>query len=99
MAKTAQEAYDEIFAHIKKQGGSFSSWYCGITESIQNRLHGDHKVPEKEHWFVHRACVNSESARNVEKELLACGCDGGQGGGDDDAIHVYAYLKTSVTKP
>jgi hypothetical protein len=99
MANTAQEAYDEILAHIQKQGGSFSSWYCGITENIQNRLHGDHKVPEKDHWFIHRTCTSSEAARNVEKALLDLGCDGGQGGGDDDAVHVYAYLKTSTTEP
>ena len=47
MTKTAEEAYDEIVAHIQKQGGPLSSWYCGITENIKNRLFGDHKVPEK----------------------------------------------------
>ena len=49
MTKTAQEIYDEIVAHIKKQGGPFSSWYCGITENIKNRLFGDHNVPEEDH--------------------------------------------------
>ena len=99
MAKTAQEIYDKIVAHIKKQGSPFSSWYCGITESIKNRLFGDHNVPEKDHWFIHRPCASNESARNVEKALLDLGCDGGTGGGGDDAIYVYAYLKTSVTEP
>lgn len=99
MAKTAQDAYTEILAHIKKQGGQFSDWYCGITESIQNRLHGDHKVPEKNHWFSHKECTSSDAARNVEKAFLEHGCDGGPGGGDDDAVYVYAYLKTSITEP
>ncbi|MDO9566424.1 MAG: hypothetical protein Q7J15_06765 [Candidatus Desulfaltia sp.] len=99
MAKTAQEAYNEILAHIQKQGGSFSSWYCGITEDIASRLHNDHKVPEKDHWFIQRQCTNSTAARNVEKALLDKGCDGGTGGGDDNAIYAYAYLKTSVTEP
>ena len=99
MAKTAQEVYDEIVAHIKKQGGPFSSWYCGITENIKNRLFGDHNVPEKDHWFIHRPCTSNESARNVEKALLELGCDGGTGGGDANAVHVYAYLKTSITEP
>ena len=99
MAKTAQEAYNEIFAHIQKQGGSFSKWYCGITENIQNRLFGDHKVPKKDHWYVYRQCVNNNAARSVEKTLLDKGCDGGTGGGDDDADYVYAYLKTSLTEP
>ncbi|SIN81297.1 hypothetical protein [Salinivibrio sp. ES.052] len=99
MSKSAQEAYDEILAHIKQQGGAFSKWYCGITENINNRLHGDHKVPEKEHWFIHRKCVSDEAARAVEKAFLEHGCDGGDGGGDNDAVHVYAYLKTSITEP
>jgi len=99
MPKTAQEAYNEIFAHIQKQGGLISKWYCGITEDIQNRLFGDHKVPKKDHWYAFRQCVNSDAARSVEKTLLDNGCDGGTGGGDDDADYVYAYLKTSVTEP
>lgn len=99
MAKTAQEAYDEILAHIQKQGGPFSDWYCGITENIKNRLFGDHNVPEKDHWRTYKQCVSSDAARNVEKALLDKGCDGGSGGGDADADYVYAYLKTSVTDP
>lgn len=34
MVKPAQEAYNEIPVHIQKQKGSFSEWYCGITENI-----------------------------------------------------------------
>lgn len=98
MAKTAQEAYDSILAHIKKQGGSYSSWYCGITENIKNRLR-DHNVQEKGHWLARIECTSSKAARDVEKALLDLGCDGGPGGGDDDAIYAYAYLKTSVTNP
>lgn len=100
MANTTQEAYNEILAHIQKQGGPFSEWYCGITENIQNRLFRDHNVPEKDHWYMYRQCVNSDAARSVEKALLDDhGCDGGTGGGDDDADYIYAYLKTSVTNP
>lgn len=99
MAETSQKAYNEILAHIQKQGGSFSSWYCGITENIKDRLFGDHNVPEKGHWYAYRQCINSYAARSVENTLLDHGCDGGSGGGDADADYVYAYLKTSVTDP
>ena len=44
-------------------------------------------------------CTSSAAARSVEKTFLDHGCDGGTGGGDDDAIYVYAYLKTSETEP
>jgi len=97
--KSAQEAYDGILAHIKKQGGPFKSWYCGITQDIDSRLFGDHNVPRKDHWFTYRQCVNSSMARSVEKVFLDHGCDGGPGGGDNDADYVYAYLKTSTTSP
>lgn len=96
---TANEAYDVILVHIKKQGRPFSSWYCGITENIQNRLFGDHKVPKKNHWYAYKQCINSNAARSVEKAFIDQGCDGGTGGGDEDADYVYAYLKTSVTEP
>jgi hypothetical protein len=99
MAKSAQEAYDEISAHIAKQGGPYSKWYCGITSDIKTRLFADHNVPKKDHWFAYRECVNNEAARNVEKAFLEHGCDGGEGGGDKNAVYVYAYLKTSITNP
>ncbi len=62
MTKTAQEVYDEILSHIKKQGGAFQSWYCGVTENIQDRLHGAHKVPKEGHWYIYRKCENSIAA-------------------------------------
>lgn len=97
MQVTAQQAYSEIVAHIKKQGGAYSDWYCGITESIPDRLYRFHKVPEKNHWQVYNQCFTNTDARNVEASLLKLGCIGSTGGGDDDAVFVYAYLITSIT--
>ena len=99
MAKTAKEAYDEILAHIQKEGSSYPSWYCGITGDVEQRLFEEHGVPEKEHWFAYRNCSSDDDARNVEDALLRLGCDGGPGGGDSDSTYVYAYLKTNVTTP
>ena len=98
MPKSAKEAYDDIVAHIQKQGGLPLGWYCGITENIENRLFGDHKVPEKDPWFIFRQCDSNIATRSVEKALIDFGCDGGIGGGDD-AVYVYAYLKTAITDP
>ena len=95
----AQTIVDEIGSHVQKQGGTVSSWYAGITEDIESRLFGAHRVPRKDHWFIHREAISSAAARAAEKTLLEWGCDGGSGGGDDDAVYVYAYLKTSVTDP
>lgn len=99
MAKDVQTIVSEFNAHIRKQGGNFENWYVGITQDIEQRLFGDHKVPRKDHWFIHREAFTSDDARAVEKAFLEWGCDGGTGGGDEDTCFVYAYLKTSVTDP
>lgn len=95
----AQTAYSEMVAHIKKQAGPYSTWYAGITSDINQRLFTEHNVPKKDHWYCWRETVSSAAARSVEKALLELGCDGGTGGGDNSAVFVYAYLKTSVTNP
>lgn len=99
MTKTAQEAYDDILSHIREQGGAFPSWYCGVTSDIEDRLFGAHNVPKENHWFAFRQCISSDAARDVETAFLEHGCDGGEGGGDNSAVYVYAYLKTSITEP
>jgi hypothetical protein len=97
--QTAQDAYDEILAHIQKQGGTYSQWYCGIASDWEDRLFNDHNVPRKDHWRTVRQCYNNSDARAVEKSLLDLGCDGGGGGGDESTVYVYAYLKGSMTDP
>lgn len=99
MAKDAQTIINEFNGHIQQQGGQPSAWYVGITQDIEQRLFGDHKVPKKNHWFIQREAFTSDDARAVEKAFLDWGCDGGDGGGDDQARFVYAYLKTSITNP
>ncbi len=98
-AQDAQSIVNEIAAHVQKQGGVVSSWYIGITENIDQRLFGAHKVPKENHWYAYREAISTSSARTAEKALLSWGCDGGTGGGDNDAVFVYAYLKTTKTSP
>ena len=94
-----KQAYEEIVAYIKRQGGAYSSGYCGITGNIGSRLFGDHKVTRDDPWWAYRECPNQTSARNVEKALNKLGCDGGPGGGDAGTTTVYAYLKTAKSDP
>ena len=98
-AQGAQQAYGEIVAHIVKQGGAYSTWYCGIASDWEDRLFNDHKVPRKDHWRVVCQCYNNEDARTVESALHKLGCDGGAGGGDETTVYVYAYLKGTMTSP
>jgi len=97
-ALPAQQVYDEIVAHINRQGSTYSSWYCGIASNWQERLFTDHCVPRNSPCIARR-CYTSGDARNVEVALLNLGCDGGKGGGDITTVYVYAYPKGTMTNP
>jgi hypothetical protein len=97
--KGAPEAYDEIVAHIKANGGEYSNWYCGITSDWASRLFDEHKVPPKVHPYIARQCYSDDNARAVENALIELGCDGEPGGGDETSVYVYAYLKGTMTDP
>ena len=98
-ALSAQAVFDEIIGYIQSQGGPTASWYAGITEDVDQRVFADHQVLRSDPWWIYRQAVSSDAARAAEKALIDWGCDGGGGGGDDSAVWVYAYLKSSKTKP
>ncbi len=98
-AISKEEAYNLIVAHIKKQGGAYSGWYCGIASDWEERLFNEHKVPRKDHSRTTQKCFTSDNARAVENASLRLGCDGGVGGGDRTTVYVYAYLKGTMTNP
>jgi len=95
----ARDAYEEILAHINKQGSSYPDWYCGIASNWVNRLLLEHKVPREGHPYIARQCYTSDDARNVQSALIELGCDGAPGGEDKTSVYVYAYLKGTMTKP
>lgn len=98
-AQSAQQVYDEIVAHINKQGGAYSTWYCGIASDWADRLFNDHQVPRKDHWWVARQCHDDDASRAVETRLHKQGCDGAPSGGDKTTVFVYAYLEGTMTNP
>ena len=97
--QNAQQIRDQILAYLLTQGGDSASWYIGITADIERRLFVDHRVPPANHWYICRQAYCSAAAREAEQSLLALGFDGGLGAGDEDAVFVYAYLKTPLTQP
>ena len=99
MNEKCTEVINEIKAHIKKQGGAMSSWYVGITADIDERLHGDHKVPKEDHWFIHKDAGSETNARAVEAWFMDNTNVAGDKGGGINPTHVYAYLITSITEP
>jgi hypothetical protein len=97
--QNAQEIRDQILAYLHTQGGESASWYIGIAADIERRLFVDHRVPPANHWYICRQASNSAAAREAELALLALGFDGGPAGADEDAVFVYAYLKSPLTQP
>ena len=97
--QTEPVVYNEIVAHINKEGRAYSDWYCGITSDWVSRLFEDHQVPKERHPYIARQCYTNDDARAVESTLLNLGCDGAPGGGDKTSVYVYAYLKGSMTNP
>ena len=96
---TKQEIIDEIDAHIDKCGGNYSQWYVGITEAPKRRVFEEHGVEKGKDPYIWRTTSSSDIARDIEQHFIDLGCDGGSGGGDEDADVVYAYKKSSRTDP
>ena len=97
VAMTLQVVMAEINAHMKRSGFPNSRWCVGITSDVNQRLHGYHRVPKVNHWFIHRQCASAEEARSIEAAYHSAGCKGAGGGGDYTSRYIYAYLITSET--
>jgi hypothetical protein len=100
MAHSKQQITTDISAHMKKGGGSYSSWYVGISKDPRDRLFSQHKVQEDGDWWIYRQAISGATARDVEEYFInTLKTDGGPGGGDQTADYVYAYKKSSHTDP
>jgi hypothetical protein len=96
---SVQQAIVDIDAYIRKQGGAYPAWYCGVASDPRDRLFHDHNVSEQHGAWIYVRLATDGQARQVEQHFLRKGCDGGPGGGDHTSRHVYAYKKTSGTNP
>lgn len=100
MSKTKKEIIDDITNHINDNGGTYYSWYVGITEDAKRRLFEEHNVDEKNDAWIYRTASSSSIAREIETYFVSTlGTDGGSGGGDEDTRIVYSYKKNSHTTP
>ena len=92
MAKTEDEIKSEIKSFIDDCGGPYSTWYVGISENPEDRLFNGHKVDKNNDKWIIEEASSSDAARRIEKYFVyTLGTAGGPGGGDEDAIYVYAY--------
>ncbi len=100
MLKGKQEIIDDIKGHIDRSRAPYSSWYVGISKDARDRLFSDHKVNEKDAWWIYRQTSSTQIAREIEDYFVnTLDTDGGPGGGDEDADMVYAYWKENYTDP
>ncbi|MFH1186900.1 MAG: hypothetical protein V1697_01860 [Candidatus Levyibacteriota bacterium] len=98
VVNTKDVVIKNILAHITNTGGNYSSWYVGIAQDPKKRLFQDHNVKEVGDAWVYDQCLDNMSAREIEDYFVnKLNTDGGTGGGDENAIFVYAYRKTSST--
>jgi hypothetical protein len=84
----------DIDNHIRKGGGGYAAWYCGIAATPRDRLFSDHNVAAGGWWIV-RDCGTEAGARAVERHFHAKGCRGGGGGGDCRTCYVYKITATT----
>jgi len=98
--ESKEKIISDIKEHIKKSEYSYSSWYVGISKDAPDRLFKDHKVKEKNAWWIHSQASSTQIAREIEEYFVnILGTDGRPGGGDEDANMVYAYKKENYTDP
>ncbi len=97
MAKSKQEIIDDITKHFN--GKKYSECYVGIATDARKRLFSDHNVSEENGHWIFQSASSHTVAREIERHFLVAGMDGGEGGGDESSDKVYAYKKTSTTKP
>lgn len=96
---TFEQIKVDFLNYMRSCGGSYSGWYVGITNDAQRRLFTEHGVNKDSGAWIFRTADSSETARRIEQHFINLGLDGGTGGGDYTAKIVYAYRKTSSTKP
>lgn len=97
MAKSQHEIINDITSHFSEN--NYSDVYVGITKDVDERLFVDHNVARKNASWIYRHASSDIAAREIEQHFLSAGMDGGDGGGDEQSNIVYAYRKTSSTKP
>ena len=95
-----QQIIADIQGYIFKHGGAYSNWYVGISNDARKRLFEEHFVRENFDAWIFATADSADEARWIESYFVNdLKTDGGTGGGDYTSKMVYAYKKSSYTKP
>lgn len=80
---TFEEIIDTIETHRREYGRIYAGkLYVGITNDVDRRLFGFHRVPRVNHWWVYCPADDVQTARRAEKHYLKNGMQGGDGEGE-----------------
>ncbi len=94
---TSQQIVNGIDAHIRYHGGTYSSWYCGISADANDRLLNGHSANSQANAARYWDAGSEMAAREIEKYFLDRGCQGGGGGGYNPR-QVYVYRISPTTR-
>ena len=72
--------------------------YIGITNDVERRLFGFHRVPRRNYWWIYLPADDDETARRVERHFIEAGMQGGAGGGNENSKIVYCYEVSTETR-
>ena len=89
----------DINSHLQKSKKQYySDFYIGITNDIERRLFGEHKVSKEHGWWIYRTADTKSVAQAVEEYYLDKGMQGDTGDGNEDTTYVYCYEITNYTE-
>lgn len=97
MLESKENIIKQITKHFK--GKKYNGCYVGIAKDAKNRLFQQHNVDKENGHWIHSTASSDKVAREIEDHFIEAGMKGGGGGGDEESKMVYAYKKTSSTKP
>ena len=97
MAKSKIDIITAIDTYMQKFQYQNSDWYVGIATDPRDRLFNGHNVDAHNGIWISEQATSDSVARSVEQAYLDTGHDGGAGGGDENSVYVYAYLKLRGT--
>jgi hypothetical protein len=98
MVKSEKDIILTIDSYMQKFQYRNSDWYVGVATDPRDRLFNGHNVDEHNGIWIFEEASSDSVARSVEKAYLNTGHDGGSGGGDENSVYVYAYVKLRGTK-
>jgi len=100
MLYSGKQIVGRITGHIKKRGGTFPGWIVGITNKPRLHLFRKHRVREEGDAWIYLHAQSSKVARGVQRFLVKrLRLVEAPGSAIPEADFVYAYKKSSNTKP